>query len=107
MLAATEIGVLIDSTVYVAVTTVAIGVIPSAELAVSSAPLAEVSSRLWGAAAGIFVAFGAVLLIQSVYASHGIVLEPLDIALWGLPTALCAFLIHALRLRRFSRRWQR
>ena len=46
-------------------------------------------------------------LIQSVYAGHGIVLDPLDIALWGLPTALCAFLIHALRLRRFSRRWQR
>lgn len=55
----------------------------------------------------LFVAFGAVLLIQSVYAGHGIVLDPLDIALWGLPTALCAFLIHALRLRRFSRRWQR
>jgi uncharacterized membrane protein len=48
-----------------------------------------------------------VLLIHSVYASHGIVLDPLDIALWGLPTALCAFIIHALRLRRFSRRWQR
>jgi APA family basic amino acid/polyamine antiporter len=58
---ATVIGVLIASTVYVAVTTVAIGVIPSAELAVSSAPLAEVSSRMWGAAAGIFVAIGAVI----------------------------------------------
>jgi uncharacterized membrane protein len=54
----------------------------------------------------LFVAFGAVLLMQGVYASHGIVLEPLEIALWGLPTALCAFVIHAFRLKRFSRRVQ-
>lgn len=51
----------------------------------------------------LFVAFGAVLLMQGVYASHGIQLEPLEIALWGVPTAICAFLIHALRLRQFSR----
>ena len=51
----------------------------------------------------LFVAFGAVLLMQGVYADHGIVLEPLEIALWGLPTALCAFLIHTLRLRAFTR----
>jgi uncharacterized membrane protein len=54
----------------------------------------------------LFVAFGAVLLIQGVYADHGIALEPLAIALWGLPTALCAFCIHALRLWRLSRRLQ-
>ena len=52
----------------------------------------------------IFIAFGAVLLIQGVYAAHGIVLEPLGIALWGLPSALCAFAIHAWRLRRFGAR---
>ena len=54
----------------------------------------------------IFVAFGAVLLMQGVYANHGIALEPLEIALWGLPTAICAFLIHAWRLARFSRRFR-
>lgn len=52
----------------------------------------------------IFVAFGAVLLIQGMYANHGIRMEPLEIALWGIPTALCAFAIHALRLRRFASR---
>jgi len=52
----------------------------------------------------IFVAFGAVLLIQAVYAERGVVLEPLQIALWGIPTAICAFLIHAFRLRRFGAR---
>lgn len=51
----------------------------------------------------IFLAFGAVLLIQSFYAEHGIALEPLHIALWGIPTALCAFAIHGLRLWHFDR----
>lgn len=50
----------------------------------------------------LFVAFGAVLLMQGVYAQHGIRMEPLEIALWGLPTALCAFLIHGWRVRRFA-----
>jgi uncharacterized membrane protein len=54
----------------------------------------------------LFVAFGAVLLMQGVYANHGIALEPIDIALWGMPTAACAFVIHAIRLKRFSRRLQ-
>lgn len=52
----------------------------------------------------IFIAFGAVLLIQGIYAENGIVMEPLHIALWGIPTALLAFAIHAYRLRRFERR---
>lgn len=55
----------------------------------------------------VFVAFGAVLLMQGFYAENGIVLEPLHIALWGIPTAICAFLIHATRLYRFDRRLQR
>ena len=55
----------------------------------------------------IFIAFGAVLLIQGFYAEHGIALEPLQIALWGIPTALCAFAIHAVRVFRFERRLAR
>jgi uncharacterized membrane protein len=51
----------------------------------------------------IFVAFGAVLLIQGVYADNGIALEPIEIALWGIPTAIAAFLIHLLRIRRLAR----
>lgn len=51
----------------------------------------------------IFIAFGAVLLIQAFFADHGIALEPLQIALWGIPTAVCAFVIHAWRIRRFER----
>lgn len=53
----------------------------------------------------IFVAFGAVLLIQSVYAQAGIPLEPLAIALWGIPTGIAAFLIHSWRVHRLAARW--
>jgi uncharacterized membrane protein len=52
----------------------------------------------------IFIAFGAVLLMQGLYAAQGVALEPIEIALWGIPTALCAFTVHALRLRRFGAR---
>nr|WP_282452959.1 DUF969 domain-containing protein [Lysobacter sp. CAU 1642] len=55
----------------------------------------------------VFIAFGAVLLMQGFYAENGIVLEPLHIALWGIPTALCAFAIHAARIHRFQYRLQR
>jgi uncharacterized membrane protein len=52
----------------------------------------------------VFVAIGAVLLIQGFYAQNGIVLEPLHIALWALPTAIAAFVIHAIRIVLFQRR---
>ena len=55
----------------------------------------------------VFIALGAVLLIQGFYAQHGIELEPLAIALWALPTAIAAFVIHALRLVHFPRRLER
>lgn len=55
----------------------------------------------------VFLAFGAVLLIQGFYAQHGILLEPLQIALWALPTAIAAFLIHAVRIVLFQRRLDR
>ncbi len=55
----------------------------------------------------IFIAFGAVLLMQAFFAENGIALEPLHIALWGIPTAVCAFLIHGARLSRVDARLAR
>ncbi|MGH8144796.1 MAG: DUF969 domain-containing protein [Rhodanobacteraceae bacterium] len=52
----------------------------------------------------VFIALGAVLLIQGFYAQHGIELQPLQIALWALPTAIAAFVIHAIRTVLFARR---
>lgn len=54
----------------------------------------------------IFIAFGGVLLMQSFLADNGILVEPLQIALWGIPTAICAFLIHGARLLNLDRRLQ-
>lgn len=51
----------------------------------------------------VFLAFGAVLLIQGFYERQGIHLEPLAIALWALPTAIAAFVIHAIRIVWFQR----
>lgn len=55
----------------------------------------------------VFVALGAVLLIQGFYAQHGIDLTPLSIALWALPTAVAAFVIQSTRVWMFQRRLQR
>jgi uncharacterized membrane protein len=55
----------------------------------------------------LFLAFGAVLLMQGVLKDHGIGREPLQIALWGLPTAACALLVHGWRLRRLDARLRR
>jgi uncharacterized membrane protein len=52
----------------------------------------------------VFIALGAVLLIQGFYSQHGIELEPLQIALWALPTAIAAFVVHAIRTVLFARR---
>lgn len=50
----------------------------------------------------IFVAFGAIVLMQTILRAEGIEVNPLQMALWGLPTALCAFVIHSWNLRRLD-----
>jgi len=53
----------------------------------------------------IFVAVGAVLLITSyVDATYHLMLDPLQIALWAIPTAIAAFVIHGFRLLRLDGR---
>jgi uncharacterized membrane protein len=50
----------------------------------------------------IFVAFGAIVLMQTILRGEGVEVEPLHMALWGIPTAISAFVIHAWRLRRLD-----
>ena len=52
----------------------------------------------------IFYAFSAVLLMQAFLADNGIEIDPWRIALWGIPTAIGAFTIHAVRIHWFARR---
>jgi uncharacterized membrane protein len=52
----------------------------------------------------IFVAIGSILLITGfVDTSYHLHLEPLEIALWAIPTAVCAFVIHGFRMLRLDR----
>ncbi len=50
----------------------------------------------------IFLAFGGVLLMQSTLASYGYPTDPLLLAFWAIPTALCALLIQSIRIARFQ-----
>lgn len=50
----------------------------------------------------VFVAFGAIVLMQTILRGEGLEVEPLQIALWGIPTAITAFLIHSWRLHRLD-----
>lgn len=50
----------------------------------------------------IFVAFGAIVLMTTFLHEAGIDVEPIRVALWGIPTAISAFVIHAVRLYRLD-----
>jgi uncharacterized membrane protein len=50
----------------------------------------------------IFVAFGAIVLMQTILRAEGLEVNPMHMALWGLPTAICAFVIHSWRLHRLD-----
>ncbi|WP_439569215.1 DUF969 domain-containing protein [Sphingopyxis sp.] len=52
----------------------------------------------------IFLAIGSILLMKGVLEGYGYQIEPLHFSLWAIPTAIAAFLIHGLRLRRLDRR---
>ena len=52
----------------------------------------------------IFFAIGSIVLIQQVLATYGYNLAPLHLAVWAIPTAIFAFLIHGFRLLRLDRK---
>jgi uncharacterized membrane protein len=52
----------------------------------------------------VFLAIGSVLLMKGVLEQAGIVLEPLALSVWAIPTAVAAFVIHGVRLMLFDRR---
>ena len=52
----------------------------------------------------VFVAFGAIVLMQTfMKTTANLEIEPMHIALGGIPTALAAFIIHAIRLHRLDK----
>jgi uncharacterized membrane protein len=55
----------------------------------------------------IFIAIGSILLMKGFLAQNGFDLEPLSLAVWAIPTAVLALVIHGLRLVRIDRKLQR
>ncbi len=51
----------------------------------------------------IFFAIGSIVLIQQTLATYGYELAPLQLAVWAIPTAILAFLIHGSRLLMLDR----
>jgi len=46
----------------------------------------------------IFIAIGSILLIKGFLEQNGVHVEPTQLALWAIPTAVCALVIHFVRL---------
>jgi uncharacterized membrane protein len=55
----------------------------------------------------IFIAISSILLIQGALKPFGIELTPFELSVWAIPTAICAFVIHATRLLLLDRRLKR
>jgi uncharacterized membrane protein len=52
----------------------------------------------------IFLAIGSILLMKGLLEQYGIILEPFELSIWAIPTAIAAFVIHGFRLWRLDRR---
>ena len=52
----------------------------------------------------IFIAIGSILLIRGFLEQNGILVEPTHLALWAIPTAIAALLVHGARLLLLDRR---
>ncbi|MFN3856425.1 MAG: DUF969 domain-containing protein [Caulobacter sp.] len=50
----------------------------------------------------IFIAIASILLIKGFLEENGIIVEPLALSVWAIPTAIIAFIIHGLRLWRLD-----
>ncbi len=55
----------------------------------------------------IFLAVASILLIKGFLEANGIVVAPLQLSVWAIPTAVAAFVVHGARLWRMDRRLAR
>jgi uncharacterized membrane protein len=55
----------------------------------------------------IFIAIGSILLIKGFLEQNGIRVEPAQLAVWAIPTAIAAFVVHNVRLVLLDRRLER
>ena len=55
----------------------------------------------------VFIAIGSILLIKGFLEQSGLIVQPLDLSLWAIPTAVLAFAVHGTRLLLIDRRLKR
>ena len=55
----------------------------------------------------IFIAIASILLIKAFLEANGIVVAPLELSRWAIPTAIAAFVVHGTRLLLLDRRLAR
>ncbi len=55
----------------------------------------------------IFIAIGSIVLMVGFLQQAGIIVEPLQLSVWAIPTAIAAFLVHGARLTLFDRTIER
>ena len=55
----------------------------------------------------IFIAIGSIVLMVGFLEQAGIIVEPLQLSVWAIPTAIAAFLVHGARLLMFDRTLER
>lgn len=52
----------------------------------------------------IFLAIASILLIKGFLEQNGVLVEPLQLSIWAIPSAIAALGVHAVRLRALDRR---
>lgn len=52
----------------------------------------------------VFLAIGSILLMKGLMEQYGIILEPFELSVWAIPTAIAAFVVHGWRLMQLDRR---
>jgi uncharacterized membrane protein len=55
----------------------------------------------------IFIAIGSIVLMVGFLEQAGIIVEPLQLSVWAIPTAIAAFAVHGVRLLLFDREIRR
>jgi uncharacterized membrane protein len=55
----------------------------------------------------IFVAVASILVIVGVLQGMGVKVQPIQLSLWAIPSAVCALVVHGVRLLRLDRRLER
>ena len=55
----------------------------------------------------IFIAIGSIVLMVGFLEQAGIIVEPLQLSVWAIPTAVAAFVVHGARLMLFDRAMRR